>query len=48
MLRDVQKRNKALRMEMDELKQQLCDAYEDMEVSNLFSFGLLICLLLRS
>lgn len=30
-LRDAQKRNKALRMEMEELKQRLCEAYEDME-----------------
>lgn len=33
MLRDAQKRNKTLRMEIDDLKQQLCEAYEDMEVS---------------
>lgn len=32
MLRDAQKRNKALRMEIDDLKQQLSDAREDMEV----------------
>ena len=31
MLRDAQKRNKALRMELDDLKQQLSEAYEDME-----------------
>lgn len=31
LLRDAQKRNKALRMEMDELKQRLSEAYEDME-----------------
>lgn len=31
MLRDAQKRNKALRMEIDDLKQQLSDAGEDME-----------------
>lgn len=33
MLREAQKRNKTLRMEIDDLKQQLCEAYEDMEVS---------------